>query len=64
MVGDQARVDHLVRAHRIDAVHIHQEAPRPARAQVHHPSFELLTEKAHFVDRAEEQQSTSAANSP
>ncbi|MGW4805262.1 AAA family ATPase [Kitasatospora sp. NPDC004272] len=55
VVGGGARVDHLVQAHRIDAVHVHQ-----APVLVHRPSFELPPEKAHFVDRAEEQRRITA----
>ncbi|MFK0193342.1 hypothetical protein [Kitasatospora sp. NPDC090308] len=56
VVGGQARVESLVQANRIDAVHVHQ-----ARVLVHHPSFELPPEKAYFVDRAAEQQRIAAA---
>ncbi|QKW22955.1 ATP-binding protein [Kitasatospora sp. NA04385] len=56
VVGGQARVESLVQAHRIDTVHVHQ-----ARALVHHPSFELPPESAHFVDRTDEQLRITAA---
>ncbi|MFJ5926218.1 hypothetical protein ACIQF6_26785 [Kitasatospora sp. NPDC092948] len=50
VVGDHARVDTVVQAQHVDTVNIHQAAPA-----VHRPAFELPPERAHFVDRTEEQ---------
>ncbi|MGW4379960.1 AAA family ATPase [Kitasatospora sp. NPDC004531] len=50
VVGDHARVDTVVQAQHVNTVNIHQAA-----AVVHAPAFELPPERAHFVDRTEEQ---------
>ncbi|MFG2692182.1 hypothetical protein [Kitasatospora sp. NPDC048407] len=50
VVGDHARVDTVVQAQHVSTVNIHQAA-----AVVHAPAFELPPERAHFVDRTEEQ---------
>ncbi|GLW56154.1 tetratricopeptide repeat protein [Kitasatospora phosalacinea] len=55
VVGDRARVDNLVQAGHIGTVNVHQ-----ARVLVHHPSFGLPPEKAHFVDREEERRRITA----
>ncbi|WP_073808702.1 ATP-binding protein [Kitasatospora sp. CB01950] len=50
VVGDHARVDTVVQAGHVGTVNIHQAA-----AAVHTPAFELPPQRAHFVDRTEEQ---------
>ncbi|KDN81485.1 hypothetical protein KCH_67230 [Kitasatospora cheerisanensis KCTC 2395] len=59
MVGDHARVDTVVQAHHVGTVNVHQAA-----AVVHTPAFELPPERAHFVDRAEEQRRIAALAGP
>ncbi|MFD8593553.1 hypothetical protein ACFV1L_00950 [Kitasatospora sp. NPDC059646] len=59
VVGDHARLDTVVQAHHVGTVNVHQAA-----AVVHLPAFELPPERAHFVDRAEEQRRIAALAEP
>ncbi|MFJ5234758.1 AAA family ATPase [Kitasatospora sp. NPDC088391] len=59
VVGDHARVDTVVQAHHVGTVNIHQP-----RLLTHWPSFELPPERAHFVDREEEQERIAALGAP
>ncbi|MEV7120583.1 hypothetical protein [Kitasatospora griseola] len=59
VVGDDARVDTVVQAQHVGTVNIHQTA-----ATMSAPAFELPPERAHFVDRTEEQRRIAELRGP